>query len=103
MSLNLSNEGLLTIILAGLTIWLGAVRARIRTENNWPLIYYLLLVLYQKRYPDNIAPLWVYVGVVNALFLRFEFIGGIFVKILRAIELVVLAYVVWRSLAVIFY
>jgi len=103
MSLNLSNEGLLTIILAGMTIWLAVVRGRLRMENNWPLIYYLLLVLYQKRYPDNIAPIGVYIGVVNALFLRFEFVGGIMVKILRAIEIMVLAYVLWRCLGVIFY
>jgi hypothetical protein len=102
MTLNFSNEGLLTMILVGLTVWLAIARNRIRLENNWPLVYYLLLVLYQKRYPDNIEPIWVYIGVVTALFLRFEFVGGIVTKFLRGVELVVLAYITWRCLGVIF-
>jgi hypothetical protein len=102
MYLNFSNEGLLTMILAACTIWLAIARNRIRLENNWPLIYYLALVLYQKRYPDNMDPIWVYIGVVNALFLRFEFVAGVVTKFLRGIELIVLAYVAWRCLTVIF-
>ena len=100
--LNFSNEGLLTMVVAGFTIWLAIARGRMRLENNWPLFYYGGLVIFQKRYPETLAPIWVYIGVVNALFLRFEFVGGWVIKVLRAVELIILAYVLFRCLQVIF-
>ncbi len=88
--------------LMALSVWLAYARFSIKEESNWPLFYYLALFAYFKKYDDVLSPGWVYVGVVNGLFLRFEFLGGLFVRIPRAIELVVLAYVFWRGMGVIF-
>ena len=89
------------MIVAGCTVWLAIARGRARLEINWPLFYYGGLVIFQKRYPETLAPIWVYIGVVNALFLRFEFVGGWVIKVLRAIDLIILAYVSLRCLQVI--
>jgi hypothetical protein len=39
--------------------------------------------------------------VVSALFLRFEFMGGWFLKFVRATEIFILAYVIYRCFALI--
>ncbi len=90
-----------TLVLMGLTIWLGMSRQTTKLENNWPLFYYVYLVGYLKVYEGGLDPYMVYVGVVSALFLRFEFIGGWFLKFVRGTELFILAYVIYRCVALI--
>ena len=46
-------------------------------------------------YPDILDPAWVYAGVVCSLLLRFEFMGGVFLKIIRVIDITVLAYLAY--------
>ena len=75
-----------TMVALALTLWVVAARARGVRENNWPLLYYLGIVLYSYYYPGHLEPRWIYAGVVAALFLRFEFMGGAFLKFVRLVE-----------------
>lgn len=68
-------------------------------ENNWPLMFYAGIVVYSKVFDGSFSPSVVYVGVVCALLLRFEFLGGFLLKILRAVDLAILIYFIWRGLA----
>lgn len=97
MYFRLSVFNVLTMVLMGLTAWLGAARFKSKLESNWPLFYYLALVGYLKRFDGSFDPLMVYVGVVSALFLRFEFMGGWFLRLVQTVELFILAYVVYRG------
>ncbi|MDP2998525.1 MAG: hypothetical protein AAB654_07135 [Acidobacteriota bacterium] len=90
-----------TLVLMGLTVWLGVSRQNTKLGTNWPLFYYVFLVGYLKVFEGSLDPYMVYVGVVSALFLRFEFIGGWFLKFVRGTELFILAYVIYRCLALI--
>lgn len=92
---------LITLALMGLTVWLGVSRQSTKLESNWPLFYYVSLVAYLKVFEGSLDPYMVYVGVVSALFLRFEFMGGWFLKIVRATEMFILAYVIYRCFALI--
>lgn len=86
-----------------LTVWLAFMRPRLSPENSWPLFYYLGLVVYQKMYPDILNANVVYGGVVCAMLIRFEFMADKVMKFVRGLETIVLAYVIWRELAFIFY
>jgi hypothetical protein len=100
-STTVTTFSFLTFILLVLTIWVGISRFTRGLEGNWPLVYYLLMVAHLKAFEGGLNPYWVYVGVVSALFLRFEFMGGVPLKVVRVLELAALAYVAWRSLALV--
>jgi hypothetical protein len=84
--------------LLGGTVWIGAARFSIRQESNWPLLYYLAVFVYLRTFEGSLNPYWVYVGVINALFLRFEFLGGKLESLLRVVEIVFLCYILWRGI-----
>ena len=101
MYIRFTTFNFVTMVVMGLTIWLAWARFSMRSESNWPLFYYLAVVGYFKTFDGALNPYWVYVGVVNALFLRFEFLGGLAEKIPRFVEMVFLGYVLWRGIALI--
>jgi len=83
-----------------LTCWLFGARWRGPVDSNWPLLYYLGIVVYSYIFPEVLNPSWIYAGVLTALFLRFEFMGGILLKFVRALEILVLAnfvYCFWSA------
>jgi len=96
----MSNIGFLfTVGLFAGTIWLAAMRFRMRLENNWPLVYYLGAVVYLNSYPGTLNPYVAYVAVISALLLRFEFLNERIVLLVRFIEVVALIHVGWSLYA----
>ena len=75
------------------TIWIGLSRFSMRLENSWPLLFYLVLVLYLNSYEQVLNPYVVYVAVVCALFVRFEFMNERLVFFTRVIEVAALAHI----------
>lgn len=88
----------LTLLVMAATVAMGWVRYRFSIEKTWPLVYYLIIVGYAEAFPGSLSPYWVFTGVVSGLLLRFEFMGGILLKAVRAIEYAVLVYVLVRGL-----
>jgi hypothetical protein len=84
-----------TAVLIGLTVWLVVGRFKARADSNWPLFYYIGLVFYHQAYPGRLNPYVILTGVIAALFIRFEFMGGWIGYLLRGIELGVLAYILF--------
>lgn len=97
MYIALTTFNVVTAIMVGLTVWLAFWRYNKPLESNWPLFYYLALVIYSKAFAGALDPYWVFTGVVSALLLRFEFMGGAFLKFVQGVEYVVLAYFAWRG------
>jgi hypothetical protein len=89
---------LVTIFVMALTVVLAYKRFTMRLDSNGPLAYYAVLVGYMRTYEPGLDHYWVFAGVICGLLLRFEFLGKVADKIVRAFELVVLGYVFWRSL-----
>ncbi len=79
-----------TAVLLGLTLWVLIARIRGVVESNWPLYYYAGVIGYSVVFPGYLDEAWIYAGVVCALLLRFEFMGGWFLKIIRTIDILVL-------------
>ena len=101
MFVRFTTFSIVTMVIMGLTFWLAAARFSLRNESNWPLFYYLLLFGYMQSYNGAIEPSFMYISVVAALLLRFEFLSGFFEKVLRAVELMFLFYVFWRGIALV--
>ncbi len=92
----MNNAGLvLLLVLVLATAWLVAVRFQVKPDNNWPLLYYFALVAYMNYYGLAINPYVVYVAVISALLLRFEFMNPrliLFVRMIEVVSLLVIGY-----------
>ncbi len=99
----MGNIGLLfTFILTAATAWIGFSRFRMRLDNSWPLFYYLGLVIYLNTYDFVLNPYVVYVAVVCALLLRFEFMNERLVFFVRIIEVSALTHIGYRMISAMF-
>ena len=87
----------ITLGVMALTAWVAVKRFAWRLESNWPLAYYALLVVYMHSFEGSLDKYWVFSGIICALFLRFEFLPRPLVIIVRALEIIVFAYVLWRG------
>ena len=68
-----------------------------RPSSNWPLAYYTVLAAYTWAFSGGLNPFWVAAGVVCALAIRF----GLQARYVRLLELLPLAYVIWRCIGLI--
>ena len=90
-----------TLFLMAVTAFIAVKRFTFRVDSNWPLVYYVVLIAYWRGFPYTLENYWVLGGVLCALLLRFEFLGGAAVKLIRAVELAVFAYVMLRCVKLI--
>jgi len=87
---------LATFGLALATVWMAIMRSRMRIDNSWPLFYYLGLTFYLNTVDLVLDPYVVYVAVVCALLLRFEFMNERVVLLVRFLELCAMGLIGWR-------
>lgn len=91
----------LTVLI--LVATLALVKSRIggvgptKFDTSWPLFYYAGLVFYTRSFEGEYENYFIFAGILAALFLRFEFLGGLFLKVVRTVELVALGYVLLRG------
>lgn len=88
--ISIGNALFMLIFTAGL---IGA-RFKLQADSNWPFVYYAVLVAYHQTMPGLLNPLPIYIAVVCALFLRFEFMSKSFRGLFRTAEACGLAYVI---------
>ena len=82
-----------TLVIAILTVAMMRARFTTRIDTPWAMVYYIALVLYVRSVEGEYNNYVIFAGVVAALFLRFEFMGGFFLKLFRTAEFVVHCYV----------
>src|SRR5882672_8523364 len=104
MSFRASNFSVTVLLLMALTLFMVGVRNKRPLDNSWPLIYWITVFLFtlvreEETFDLNV----VLVGVGAGMLLRFEFMNAFFVKLVKGIELVVWAYILFRGFQVIFY
>ena len=78
------------------TVWIIVTRFRAKPDTNWPLFYYLAVVSFHLFVPGLLNEWILYAGVVSALLLRFEFLGGFLAVVVRIIEIVCLALLAYQ-------
>jgi hypothetical protein len=77
-----------------LTLWVMRVRFTSRMDTSWPIVYYMLLVIFVRAHEGDFNNYWIFAGIICALFLRYEFMAGFVLKIFRAGEFIVHLYVI---------
>jgi hypothetical protein len=95
--MDISNAGLLLMFaLAVATLWLASNRFSLKLDNNWPLVYYALLVLFSNLYPRTLNAQVLYAAVICGLMLRFEFLNERIVYFFRILEMACFGVIGWR-------
>jgi hypothetical protein len=101
MYFQLTFFNVVTLCLIAATLLMAAKRISVGMDSNWPLLYYGLLIAYWHGYAYTLDDYWVMGGLLCGLLLRFEFLGGMIVKPIRALELGVFTYVVGRCVTLV--
>jgi len=94
-----------TGLLVAFACWVIFIRTRANTkESNIPLFYYGLIVYYIITYGEwtSLPPLVVYISLLLALLLRFEFMNSSVTKAISVLECCGLACIVYFNLSTIF-
>ncbi|MBY0508461.1 MAG: hypothetical protein K2X03_31410 [Bryobacteraceae bacterium] len=86
-----------TIALLAMAFWIIVFRFTGKPESNWPLIFWGFAAAHVQTF-EILNPYLVLLGVIAALFLRFEFMGRAFVRFFIFLELPALCYVAWATL-----
>ena len=102
MGFQLTNFNVISAVMLGASLWMVWGRFTLRLESNWPLVYYLLMVIYNNTYQNRLNPYILFVAVICALLLRFEFMGVRVVRIIQLVEFVMLAIMIYRLFLLIF-
>jgi hypothetical protein len=96
MDFRATNFGVTMLLLVAFTIFIVGVRSKKPLENNWPLLYWILLVVVVTvRLEDTFSMPMVLLGLACGLALRCEFMNGAVARLLRTVELCVWAYIVY--------
>ena len=90
---------ILMVMTAGVIYFRYASNA---TESNWPLVYYAFAVLHLQWYPDGLTQGVVFGSIIAAMFIRFEFLSGMFLKIVQVVEYIALLLIGYQLFLIIF-
>jgi len=92
-----------TFILMAMTIGVLYFRYGSQTfDSNWPLVYYALAVLHLQWFPDGLSQQLVFATILAAMFIRFEFLSGIFAKIVQFWEYAGLTLIAYQLFVILF-
>lgn len=104
MSFQSTNYSVSMLLLMAATVAMMIVRAKKPLENNWPVFYWILVLLISLRWPEDT---WdfrvVLVGAAAGFLLRFEFMNAFFVRLVRLAEIGVQVYMLYTALLRIVY
>lgn len=87
------------LVMIGLTLWVMRARFTSAIDTPWPMFYYACLVIFVRSNEGEFNNNLIFVGVVLALFLRYEFMGGFILKAFRTGEFLVHLYVLGACFA----
>jgi hypothetical protein len=89
-----------TILIIG-TLLVVYVRLMNWLDSNIPLMYYALMIAYTNGLEERLSPLVIYAGLVLAMLLRFEFMNHALTRFVKALELSLLALIVYECSAMV--
>ena len=75
---------------------------RKRYDSNLPLLFYAVAVTFSNISDREINPYLLYVGLISALVLRFEFMGKGFSKFIAFLATSSMCLIIWIFLAAVF-
>lgn len=95
-----SVANLFTLAMIGLTLVMIQQRWVGNYDSNRPLLFYMLAVLYVRANEGHFNNYVIFIAIVAALFLRFEFLGGWLLRTVRLVEFVCLGLFLIQTVAI---
>ena len=93
-----TNFSVTVLLLLAFTVFMMGVRQRKPLENNWPLIYWALMLTFTYVRPEETFNILVVgAGLTAGLMLRFEFMNSFCTKTLKLVEMGIWSYVLVRG------
>jgi hypothetical protein len=97
-----TGTDLTTLLVVALAMVAVILMLRKRYDSNIPLLFYLAAVVFLNATDREINPYLLYVGLVSALLLRFEFMGRGFAKFIAFLATSSMCLIIWMFLAQVF-
>jgi hypothetical protein len=102
MSFHATNYTISIALLMALTVFMAGLRMRSALENNWVLLYWILVTVVSFRYPEQtFDPRIIMIGLAAGLLLRYEFLGRYAAGIVRLIEVCIWAYILYMGFVIV--
>jgi len=98
MSFNASPTNMTAILVIVLALVAIVMLLRKRYDSNLPLLFYFVAVVFTRLFDRPVSPFIMYGGLAFALLLRFEFMGGLIMKIVNFCAVLGLFTVVWAMM-----
>jgi hypothetical protein len=99
MQFNASSVNVTEVLVIGLAVVAAVLVMRKRYDSNVPLLFYFVLVLFNNMSDRGANPYLLYTGLILALLLRFEFMGGSFAKLVAILTTASLGLIIWVMMA----
>jgi hypothetical protein len=99
MEFNPTSLNVTEVLVIALAVVAAFLVMRKRYDSNLPLLFYLVLVLFNNSSERGVNPYLLYVGLILALLLRFEFMGGAFGKLVAFLTAASLGVIIWMMAA----
>ena len=102
MAFEATNFSVIILLLLAFTIFMMRVRQHKPLENNWPLIYWVLMLTFTYVRPEESFNILVIgAGLTAGLMLRFEFMNTAITKGMKWIEMGIWGYVLIRGVDIV--
>jgi hypothetical protein len=98
MSFNASATNITALLVICLALVAIVTLLRKRYESNLPLLFYFVAVVFANLFSRPISPFILYGGLMFSLLIRFEFMGGLVMKIVSFCAVAGLFTVIWAMM-----
>ena len=98
MGLRLTDLGVLTMFVLAGTAALAFIRGRFTNESNWPLVYWICILVFHRIVPEVVGPYSLYLGLVCSMMIRFEFMSDKVTNFFKNVEWVIFLFIILRCL-----
>src|SRR5580704_14369353 len=99
MEFNPTSLNVTEVLVIALAVAAAVFVMRKRYDSNLPLLFYFVLVMFNNMSERGVNPYLLYTGLIMALLLRFEFMGGIIAKAVAFLAAASLCVIIWLMMA----
>jgi hypothetical protein len=99
MQFNATSLNVTEVLVIVLAVMAATMVLRKRYDSNLPLFFYFVLVVFNDMSDRGADPYILYTGLVLAMLLRFEFMGGGFAKFIAFLATASIGVIIWTMMA----
>ncbi len=99
MAFNPSATNVSALLVVAFALFTVVILLRKRYDSNLPLLFYFLAITFTSAVERPINPYLLYIGLIMALVLRFEFMGKGFTKFIAFFATTSLIAIVWEMMS----